>query len=582
MLPAPDGAGAILADRVNDDPPAPDAPDDGVDSAGPADPPPPAHDSAGERRRMRASTIVFAAATALSRVAGLVREIFTSAVFGTSTVYSAFVVANQIPNLIRSLVADAALGASFVPVYADLDERGEHERAWRVAGAVCTGILLLLGPLVVIAMVATPWIVTPFLDSTFTQEQVELTIQLARLLMPIVLILALSGVTVGILNTHHRFGAAALAPVLWNAVILLSLVLAVYATDDDTVRIWIYAAGMLVGTIVQVVMPLPWLRGLGGRLRFNRALRDPKVREVFTSMLPITIGIGLINLQLLLSALLAANVDANVGPGFAGLDAGAGPAVLDKAFRIYMLPQGIFSVAVAAVAFPAMSRMVSRGDLRGFAESVSAGLRQIMMLLVPSGVFLVAFAEPVTRVLYQRGEFDAAQTQAVAITLAALSVGIVFNGMSLLLIRSFFALRQTWIPTLASVGTLAVNLAFALLTYETWGVAAIALATSIANLVGASLLYVVLRTRVRGLGTRRTVWVACGTTIAAVVAVGVPAAIYDLVWRPALGDGFLVSLAALAAAGAIAVPTYLWLGARLRAVRPGLLRDLRGRTAQTP
>jgi putative peptidoglycan lipid II flippase len=534
------------------------------------------HDAAGERRRIRASTIIFSAATMLSRVAGLIREIATSAVFGASTTYSAFVVANQIPNLIRSLVADSAIGASFVPVFTELDERGERERAWRVAGAVCTLILLLLGPLVVLAMIATPWIVEPFLDSTFTPDQVQLTVDLARLLMPIVLILALSGVTVGILNTYGRFGAAALAPVAWNAVILLSLVGAAWFAEDDQ-QIWIYAGGVVVGTVVQVVMPLPWLRGLGGRLRLNLAARDEKVREVFVTMLPITIGIGLINLQLLLSALFAAKVDANVGAGFSGLDAGAGPAILDKAFRIYMLPQGIFSVAVTTVAFPAMSRLVTRGDTRGFADAVALGLRQILMLLVPSAVFLVAFAEPVTRVLYERGAFDANQTTAVAITLAALSAGLVFNGLSLLMIRSFFALRRTWVPTLVSVGTLAANVLIALATYETFGVAGIAAATSAANLVGVVVLYVVLRRHGASLGTRRTLLVALGTLVSALVAVGIPAVAYELVWIEQLGTGFLTDLAALAAALAVAVPIYLWLGVRLRAVRPGLLRDLRGR-----
>jgi putative peptidoglycan lipid II flippase len=536
--------------------------------------------AAGERRRMRASTIVFAAATMVSRVAGLLREIVTAAIFGASTIYSAFVVANQIPNLIRSLVADAALGASFVPVYADLDERGERERAWRVAGAVCTMILLLLGPLVVLAMIATPWIVSPFLDATFTPEQVDLTVGLARLLMPIVLILALSGVTVGILNTHGRFGAAALAPVAWNAVILLSLVAAVFAVESEQQRIWIYAAGTLAGTVVQVVMPLPHMRGLGGRLRFNLALRDPKVREVFTSMLPITLGIGLINLQLLVSALLAANVDANVGPGFANLQAGAGPSILDKAFRIYMLPQGVFSVAVAAVAFPVMARMVSRGDRTGLADGISTGVRQVLMLLVPSAVFLVAFAEPVTRVLYQRGAFDAAQTQAVAITLAALSAGLVFNGLSLLLIRSFFALRQTWVPTIVSLATLSTNVVVALATYRTWGVAGIAVATSVANLLGTAVLYELLRRRVGGLGTRRTAGVLLGTIASAVVAVGAPAAAWHLWLTDIVGSGFLASLAGVAGALAIAAPAYLWLGVQLRAVRPGLLRDLRRRDTQ--
>ncbi|MCW2920449.1 MAG: integral rane protein MviN [Thermoleophilia bacterium] len=534
-------------------------------------------DAAGERRRIHAATLVFAAATALSRVAGLLREIVTAAIFGASTTYSAFVVANQIPNLLRSLVADSALSAAFVPVFTELDEHGERDRAWRVASSVCGVIVAVLGPITVLAMVAAPWIVGPFLDNTFSAQDVELTVSLARLLMPIVLILALSGVVVGILNTYGRFGAAALAPVAWNAVILISLAIAAFAFDSDDTRIWIYAAGTLVGTVVQAVMPVPWLRGLGGRLRLSFAWRDPKVREVFVLMLPVTLGLGLINVQLLISALLAASVDANTGAWFSGLDAGAGPAILDKAFRVYMLPQGIFSVAVSTVIFPTLARMATRGDRRGFADAVDLGLRQILMLLVPSSIFLGVFCVPVTRLLYERGEFDAAQTDAVAIALAAFAIGLTFNGLTLLLIRSLFSLRLTWLPTIVSIATLAVNLVVGLTTYRHFGVVGIALATSIANVVGVLLLYLLLSRRTDQLGTGRTITVAAGTIVAALVAVGIAAAGYFLAWEPLVGTGTIVDLVGVAAALAVAAPIYLALGVRMRVVRPGLLRELRRR-----
>ncbi len=534
-----------------------------------------------ERKRIRASTIVFAAATALSRVAGLLRETVTAAVFNAGTTYSAFVVANQIPNLLRSLVADSALSAAFVPVFTDLDERGERERAWRVAGTVCSVILLVLGPLTVLAMVAAPWIVGPFLDNTFSAADVQLTVQLARLLMPIVLVLALSGVIVGILNTYGRFGAAAIAPVAWNAVILIALAVAVWWFPQDQ-RIWVYAVGMLAGTVVQAVLPVPWMRGLGGRLRLRAAFHDPKVREIFLLMLPVTIALGLINVQQFISALLAAHVDANVGPGFGGLETGAGPAILDKAFRVYMLPQGIFSVAVSTVFFPALSRLASRGDRPGFAQTVDSGLRQILMLLVPSSVFVGLFAEPITRALYEHGRFGEPETQAVALSLAAFAIGLTFNGLTLMLIRSLFSLKLTWLPTIASVATLAANLVVALLTYRAWGVFGIALATSVANVVAVGLLYTLLARRADPLGTARTVRVALGTLASSAVAVGVPALAYHHWWAPELGTGFFVTVGALVVALAIAVPAYLWLGGRLGVVRPGLLREMRRRGGDRP
>jgi len=528
----------------------------------------------GERRRLRAATIMFSAATMLSRVAGLIREIVTAAIFGASNTYSAFVIANQIPNLLRSLVADSALSAAFVPVFTELDENGERDRAWRVAGAVCGIIIAVLGPLTVIAMIAAPHIVGPFLDDNFTAAQIDLTVQLARLLMPIVLILALSGVVVGILNTHNRFGAAALAPVFWNAVILLSLVGAITFSDNARHQIWIYAAGTVAGTLVQAVLPVPWLRGLGGHIRLRVSWRDPKVREVFVLMLPVTLSLGLINVQQFISALLAAKVDANTGAWLAGLDAGAGPALLDKAFRIYMLPQGIFSVAVTTVVFPTLARMVTRGDRKGFAETVDSGLRQILMLLVPSSIFLGALAVPVTRLLYQRGAFDAHQTNAVALVLVAFAIGLTFNGLTLLLIRSLFSLRLTWLPTIVSVVTLAVNLVVALASYHAFGVLGIALATSIANIVGVLLLYRFLAARTEPLGTRRTLVVAAGTILSGAVGVGVASAAFYLTWEPFAGTGFFATLAGVSAALAVAAPIYLSLGARLGVVRRGLLRGL--------
>ncbi|MCW2956125.1 MAG: integral rane protein MviN [Thermoleophilia bacterium] len=532
-----------------------------------------------ERRRIRAATILFSAATALSRVAGLLREIVTSAIIGATSTYSAFVIANQIPNLLRSLVADSALSGAFVPVFSELRENGERERAWRVAGAVCGVIIAVLGPLTVIAMVAAPWIVEPFVD-TFSQSNVDLTVGLTRLLLPIVLILALSGVVVGILNTHDRFGAAALAPVAWNAVILISLVCAyVFYAEGDTARIWLLAIGTLVGTVVQAVLPVPWLRGLGGHLSLRSSWRDPKVREVFVLMLPITISLGLINVQQFIGTLLAAGVDAS--DLVAGLDPGAGPALLDKAFRIYMLPQGIFSVAVSTVVFPVLARMAARGDRRGFADTVDAGLRQILMLLVPSSVFIGVFAEPITRALYERGQFDAAQTEGVALALLAFAIGLTFNGLSLLLVRSLFSLRATWLPGIVSAVTLAVNLAVLLALREPLGVFGIALATSVANLIGVVLLYRMLASRTDPLGTARTVVVGVGTLVAAVVGVGI-AFVGWLGWREWLGTGPWVAVLGLAAALAVAAPIYLWVGARFGVVRPGLIGSLLRRGKDSP
>ena len=534
-------------------------------------------DGSAERRRIRMATLIFSGATFLSRILGLVRETVTSAVFGATSHYSAFVVANQIPNLLRSLVADSALSAAFVPVFTELREAGEHERAWKVASAVCSIIVCVLGPLTFLAMVFAPLFVRPFVDSTFSPHDVTLAIGLVRVLLPIVLILALSGVVVGILNSNDRFGAAAIAPVAWNLIIIGALGAGTLLAPRSW-EIWILAAATLGGTVVQALLPVPWLRGLGGSLRATFSWSDPKVRQIFKLMLPVTISLGLINLEQVISSFYAVHVDAS--RLVSGLDAGAGPALLDKAFRIYMLPQGIFSVAVTTVFFPVLARMTARGDGPGFAATVDSGLRRIMILLVPSSVFVGVFAVPVTRLLYERGKFDDAQSQGVALALVAFAIGLTFNGLSLMLIRSFFALRATWVPTWTSCASIVTNVVVAGLTFRAWGVFGCALATSVANIVGVVLLYTLLRRRTTGLATRGTLLVGLGVLAASIVAMGIAGAAY-FEWERYAGRSFLATLVGVSAALAIAAPIYLRLGAAFGVVPRGLLRNLRGGGAAT-
>jgi putative peptidoglycan lipid II flippase len=197
-------------------------------------------------------------------------------------------------------------------------------------------------------------------------------------------------------------------------------------------------------------------------------------------------------------------------------------------------------------------------------------------------VFIGVFARPLTQLMYQRGAFDAAQTEGVSLALVAFAIGLTFNGLSLLLIRSFFSLRQTWIPSIVSAITLVVNTALAWSTYRLHlhgaahhfgGVFAIALATSVANIVGVALLYHLLGPRTAGLGTRRTLGVAGGTLASAAIGVGL-ADVAVRGWRVHAGVVFFPTRGGIAIAMAIAIPAYLALGAALGVVPRGFVRQL--------
>jgi putative peptidoglycan lipid II flippase len=438
-------------------------------------------DERGRGRRLAWSTAIFSLATGVSRILGLAREIVANGYFGIRGPINAFTIAFQIPNLVRALVADAAISAAFVPVFSELLEKGERARAWRVASTLFWLTLLGLGGITALAIVAAPFLIAPF---ALSPQYDDLAVTLTRILFPIVALLGLSGIVVGILNSYEHFSVPALTPVFWNLAIIAGLAIGVPRADTIDGKLYVYAGSIVVGTVIQFLLPLPWLRGRDDRLRLLIDVRDPAVKQVFVLMVPVMLGIGLINFNTLIGTLFASRY----------IDHTVAPRAIDAAFRIYMLPQGMFSVAVAVVLFPALSRFAARGDLDGFRNTVSLGLRQIAFTLMPAAAACVVLADPIVRLLFQRGEFTPDQTPVVASALAAFSIGLVFNGMMLMLNRGFFGLQLPRIPTAIAAANLILNtvLYAALYRVGTWG---IPLAISLANIAGTAALLVALRRR---------------------------------------------------------------------------------------
>jgi putative peptidoglycan lipid II flippase len=492
------------------------------------------------RRRLALSTAIFSVATGISRVLGLVREIVSAYYFGTAGKINAFTIAFQVPNLVRALVADSAVSSAFVPVFSELLEKGERRRAWRVASSLFW--LLLLG---LTAVTAFFILIAPLVVDLFGQPpgNADLAVTLSRILFPTVVLLGVSGVIVGILNSYDQFAIPALAPVAWNLAIILGLVLGVPRVGSENAELYVYAGSILLGTLIQVLLPVPWLRGLDGRLQMVIDWRDPAVKQMFALMLPVTISLGLINFNALVDALFASRL----------IDPELAPAAIDKAFRLYMLPQGMFSVAVATVLFPSLSRAAARADLDDFRRWLSTGLRWIGFLLIPASVALAVLAEPIVRLLYQHGKFTPHQTTVVAGALAAFAAGLTFNGTMLMLNRAFFSLQSNWIPTAVALANLAINAVLDAAFYRV-GVWGIPLSTSFVNLAGTAALIVLLRRRIGPIGLSA---IGGQTGRVLVSSAGLAAVAYG-VWRALdglLGDSIaaqVVSLGVAIAAGGAA------------------------------
>jgi putative peptidoglycan lipid II flippase len=495
----------------------------------------------GSGRRLALSTAFFAFATGLSRIAGLVREVVAASYFGVKGPMSAFTIAFQVPNLVRSLFADAALQAAFVPVFTEQLEKRSRSEAFRVASALLFLISLGLGSVTALFILIAP-VLMPLFAPGFDQHLTDLTVHLAQLLFPIVLLLGLTGLVVGILNSFDTFGPGAIAPLFWNLAIIATLVILTPQFEGDD-RIYAYAIGVLIGTIVQLLIPLPWLRRTGFRIVRSFNWRDERVMRVLKLMFPVTIGLGLINFNLSINSI------------FGTLISDQAPAAIDKAFRIYMLPQGVFGVAIATVLFPTLSRLAARGDRQGMRMIVGSGTRQLLFLMVPTAAAILVLSDPITQVIYQRGEFDAAQSELVSEALFYFAFSLPFAGVNLLLIRTFFSIQRPWVPTMIALGNLFVTAGLNAILYKSMGVGGIVLATAIVSLVTAIALAVVLRPELGGLDGRHTLDASIRILVASAVLAGVALATKEAL-DGVVADDFAGQLLVVVVAGCAGTAAY--------------------------
>ena len=527
--------------------------------------------------RLARSTAFFSIATAFSRIAGLVREIVAASYFGVSGAMSAFTIAFQVPNLVRSLFADAAIQAAFVPVFTEHLEKGRRQEAFRLASTMIFLVTLILGALTALLILLAPVVMPLFVPDKYVDVS-DLTVTLSQILFPIIVLLGITGMVVGVLNSYNRFAAFAISPFFWNVAIIAVLV-AIEPRFSSQDGIYAYAIGVLVGTVIQLAIPVWDLRhtpygakrALLAPFRVRRAdWRDSGVRRVLLLMLPVTVSLGLININLLINSTV----------GF--LVSEQAPAAIDKSFRIYMLPQGIFSVAITTVLFPTLARYAARADYERLRATMANGMRQILLLLVPAAASILVLSEPMTRLVYQRGEFVAASTDIVSEALFWFAFSLPFNGLFLILTRTFFSLQRPWVPTAISAGNLAITAGASLALYEPFGVGGIVAATGIATIASVAAQSWVLRAQLGRLELGRLIWSGSRITLASAALAGASYGVWSVL-DDALGRGVGGQIASLGVALAAGAAVYAIAVTLLRVPEAQQIRDLvtrRGRSAE--
>jgi putative peptidoglycan lipid II flippase len=483
------------------------------------------------------------AGTVASRLLGLVRQQVFAIEFGTSGQMDAFWTAMRVPDTIYNIVAGGLLGSSLIPVFAGYLARDEYDEAARVASSVMNMMLILAGVAAALLEVLAPQL-TALLVASYSPEKQQLVVDLTRIVLIQPLFLGVSGVMMGVLNTHQHFLLPALAPVVYNLSIIIAAVVL-----GPSLGVSGLAIGVVAGALLQVAIQLPGMRGVRFRYRAQVDAGHPGVREVWRLMLPRVFASASLYVNFLVSAALASGLVEGAYAGF------------NQAYQLILLPLGLFAISLSIVAFPTLSAQVARDELGAMSRTLGQSLRLILFLTIPSSVGLILLREPIIRTLFQYGAFDARSTQLTAQPLIFFAIGLFGHATVEIVLRAFYALHETLRPVLINIVTLSINLALSFLLVGRLQQGGLALAISIAVVLEALALLVLLQTRLPEFdwaGLLSTV----GKCVLASLVMGV--ALYVFVHASGAPAGVSGRVLQLALALALGGGLYLAMGALLR------------------
>jgi putative peptidoglycan lipid II flippase len=441
---------------------------------------------------------VAGAATLASRVLGLVREQVLAALFGAGNDMDAFLVAFRVPNLVRDLFAEGAMSAAFVPTFTRYLTLSGKADAWRLANNLLNTLIIATGLIVGIGMLCAPQIVRAYAaDFSAVPGKLELTVQLTRVMLPFLVLVAVAAALMGMLNSLQHYFVPALSPAMFNvATIVGAITLVPLMSHLGWPPIMAVAIASIVGGVAQIAVQWRPLWQEGFRYRFSIDPRDSGLLHVLLLMGPGTLGLAATQVNIFVNTLLATAQ----GTGAVSW--------LSYAFRIMYLPIGLFGVSIATAVLPAVSQHAAVSDERGIRETVSRGLALMLVLNVPATAGLIVLARPIVQLLFEHGKFLPADTVATSSALRLYALGLVGYSTARIASPTFYVLGQSRIPVAVSAGTVLVNVLLSVALVRTIGFLGLALGTSLAALANGGLLLVLLRRRLHGLN---------GTTLASSV-----------------------------------------------------------------
>lgn len=481
-------------------------------------------------------------ATMASRVLGLVRNYCIAYFFGATYATDAYNVAARLPSLLRELFAEGSMSAAFVPTFARTLDRGGPQAAWRLASQVINTLLLVTGVLVVAGILFAEPLVNLYASRYGDiPGKLELTIQLTRITMPFLTLIALAAVFMGMLNAMRRFFLPAISPAMFNVGLILGAVVSGWVGSRFGVEpVVSLAVGFVLGGFAQMAVQWPALRRAGFRHQWVLDPRDRGLRDVLMLMGPGTIGHAAGQINLLVSTILATSL----GPGALSW--------LMYAFAFMYLPIGMFGVSVSTASIPDLAVHAGARAWSEMRRVLSAAFRLMLMLTVPSCVGLMALAAPIVELTHEYGKFTSADTAAVAAALLAYAPGLMAYSIVKIATPSFYAMGNARTPVTISIVAVLSNVGLSLWLVRPFGYIGLALATTIASTINAGLLLLMLSRRIEGLEGGRVLRafgkIAVASVVMGAAAWWVEAWLHALLPAPDFWSRLIRVLGAIAAA----------------------------------
>jgi len=427
----------------------------------------------------RASAIMIVTLVA-SRVLGWLRLSVIGAHFGETPELDAFWAAFKIPDAIFGLVVAGALASAFIPVFTSYLAREREDEAWHVASSVMNAVLLLLVGFSVVMWIAAPYVVPTFVAPFHDPQQIALTVDLTRIMLLSPIFMGLSSLTTGILNSYRQFLSSATAPLVYNLVIILFT-----QFGYPFLGIHAVAIGVVVGALVMWLVQLPELTFRRTRYSFSLDLSHTGVRDVLRLAGPRTLALGAVQIVFFVDTYLAS-----------GMASGSLTALV-YANQLLLLPLGVFSIAISAAVFPTLSHYASLGQVGRMRDTVQQAIRWILFLTLPTAIVMIVLRRPIVNLLFQYGSFGPEARELTQAAFLFYSLGLAGHALVQILARVYFASRDTQTPLALTLISIGLNVVLSVTLAPFMGINGLALANSIATLIEAALLFILLASRAR-------------------------------------------------------------------------------------